>query len=985
MIVGTRSRSVSGWGRPTSRIAAVALAVSFGSAFGCTGDPESVATSSSELLLFDGGRDTGIDDVHTAALQLESCVGTVIAPRVMITAAHCLGSGRQADYVTSCIVHPNAIPGRTITECPGHFSDSDVRTTNDIGVLILAARVGADIPSPTPPACTRFRVDIPQVAPQRLSLAGPVTGSVWAPGAWIGRRATEVGSNRCGGHERLFASGQISQASSFLTLSFDQFGQLAQSGDSGGPLLFMDSVTRVESLIGVHHGGAGSSLPYCQQSGVEFPEFAATGYPGTRDGTGRVVRANDTFLLAFADPAHTGNVDALLGSAEADTSCCTPGSRDFSCYDADDPDCDGVRSHGNGLDNCPNDYNPDQLNVDGDQRGDVCDNCPCVQNPNQENCNEDVERLAATHSPPTLGVDVIGDACDPVHCAAARAISEPVNALLFGTNTTIDVTPRWSGEHRLNFVTGETRGLGRFGERFCACDGATQSVASRKRCAAAQRFGGANCFQSEIEAGRLRSVLFASPDEPRVPATMWHRIRQYSDLEGECVGCSPRATCGDAVCDVGEDCGSCRSDCGLCVAPDTTFALRFALPFGGGTPGGPSEVLFRWAQRADAADFWDTGFPLPAITGVLWTFVPTFTADDGGAVADTEMRSNYISGYFSEGTPFRAYFNSIYPDLPWSPLTGEMCPACGGAFPRSRLVSQGSAIAARLVAGDIELTSRVAPIATASLLDRSFRWLAPVEPAPQVEPDFPTLVALRGDATDIASIVVAEGSVLRDVREKAIPQGLNAGIDPPARVGFGTVLSAAAATRGVYVVGGRNSDGSLPFEIHRFDLAAGLWHTYPLLGDPLPDRVLSTTLRPEDQSIYLLDRVDGNGRSGNAHVRMVRVGATSGLVALIQVFNGHPDDAWNVAATWDGRLAVVRSDRVSRHWHAELATVDRGVYSVVGRAEGRGFVLGDIATDDLGVSMLVDDGRTVQTIGVRYSDLEGRPGEDLSGDAHPPR
>lgn len=580
-------------------------------------------------------------------------------------------------------------PGRSITECPsGAASHDQVGIINDMAVLILRTRARPGCAPPMPPACSRLgALNVPEVAPQPLSLGGPTPGTPFTREAWAGQRLTQLGRDTCGGSGLIYAGGVISEVSPFFTFIFDDARQYSFPGDSGGPFPFLDSATGRESVVGVHHGGevvGGSECGFTYL--VPHPNFAATGFPGVRRSDGRVTLSNADFILAVTDPARTGDLDNLLGAALADTSCCSPGVRDqYACSDLDDPDCDGVRSHGNGLDNCPTVYNPDQLNTDGDQLGDACDNCPCVNNQNQGNCNEDVERLAATHSPPILGEDIRGNACDPTHCAGARATS--------------------------------------------------------------------------------------------------------------------------------------------------------------------------------------------------------------------------------------------------------------------------------------------APIATASLLDHSLRWLAPVERSPQIEPDFPTFVALHGDGSDIASILVTEGGGLRDVREKAFPQVLAAGaVDPPAREDFGAVLSGAATARGVYVVGGRYADGSAPFVMHRFDLATGNWMTYPLLGDPLPDRVLAATVRPEDQSIYLLDRVEG-ARSDDARVRLLRVGATSGLVALIHVFDGHPHDAWSIAASWDARLVVVRSDRTSQGWYAELATVEGGRFQVVGRANGRGFVSGDVATDDLGVSLMVDDGRTIHTVGVRYGEF----------------
>jgi len=56
------------------------------------------------------------------------------------------------------------------------------------------------------------------------------------------------------------------------------------------------------------------------------------------------------------------------------------------CDPATDADCDGFDDD---TDNCPNVYNPDQLDSDGDGVGDACDNCPNVPNSNQADADQD--------------------------------------------------------------------------------------------------------------------------------------------------------------------------------------------------------------------------------------------------------------------------------------------------------------------------------------------------------------------------------------------------------------------------------------------------------------------------------------------------------------------------------------------------------------------------------------------------------------------
>ena len=57
---------------------------------------------------------------------------------------------------------------------------------------------------------------------------------------------------------------------------------------------------------------------------------------------------------------------------------CVEGTTGFA-FNYNDPDVDGVCNYAaanDDADNCPNEYNPDQINSDTDTVGDACDNCP---------------------------------------------------------------------------------------------------------------------------------------------------------------------------------------------------------------------------------------------------------------------------------------------------------------------------------------------------------------------------------------------------------------------------------------------------------------------------------------------------------------------------------------------------------------------------------------------------------------------------------
>jgi len=119
------------------------------------------------------------------------------------------------------------------------------------------------------------------------------------------------------------------------------------------------------------------------------------------------------------------------GDGNGDSCDICPGYDDYIDTDEDGwPD---------GCDNCPNDFNPNQIDTDSDSVGDSCDNCVNVYNPIQEDIDADsvgdsCDNCIDVYNPDQSDSDgdEIGDACD---CDC-----EPGSVNLDGTINIFDIT-----------------------------------------------------------------------------------------------------------------------------------------------------------------------------------------------------------------------------------------------------------------------------------------------------------------------------------------------------------------------------------------------------------------------------------------------------------------------------------------------------------------------------------------------------------------
>jgi hypothetical protein len=156
------------------------------------------------------------------------------------------------------------------------------------------------------------------------------------------------------------------------TLLTDLAGYRIYYGYASG--IYNDSVD-----VGNITAGRISNLPH----GLIF--FAVTAYDKSGNESEYSNEIEELILEDLDDIPDDGDASGIAGDYP-----CTGGNT-FSCDD-----------------NCPNTYNPDQADTDGDGVGDACDNCREVANPDQLDSNSGEDDNTSIP-----GIQHYGNVCDP--------------------------------------------------------------------------------------------------------------------------------------------------------------------------------------------------------------------------------------------------------------------------------------------------------------------------------------------------------------------------------------------------------------------------------------------------------------------------------------------------------------------------------------------------------------------------------------------